>query len=101
MGRDGVRRLAWQEGRRYFKPWFAEAASAILTRLKQEHLLPSDKVGIRAQMLDKQTGQIVTDFLVERGPHSTHILNAISPAWTSAFSFARHVCDHFIERSKL
>ena len=25
-GHDGFRRLAWQEGRRYFKPWFAEAA---------------------------------------------------------------------------
>lgn len=98
-GRDGFRRLAWQEGRRYFKPWFAEAAQAILPRLRPEHLLPADKVGIRAQMLDKDTGRLVTDFLVEAGPHSTHVLNAISPAWTSAFPFARHICDHFIERN--
>ena len=95
-GRDGFRRLAWQEGRRYFKPWFTKAAQAVLPRLKSEHLLPTDKVGIRAQMLDKDTGRLVTDFLVERGPHSTHILNAISPAWTSAFPFARYVCDNFI-----
>ena len=95
-GRDGFRRLAWQEGRRYFKPWFTKAAQAVLPRLKSEHLLPTDKVGIRAQMLDKNTGRLVTDFLVERGPHSTHILNAISPAWTSAFPFARYVCDNFI-----
>ena len=88
-GRDGFRRLAWQEGRRYFKPWFTKAAQAVLPRLKSEHLLPTDKVGIRAQMLDKDTGRLVTDFLVERGPHSTHILNAISPAWTSAVPFAR------------
>lgn len=98
-GKDGFRRLAWQEGRRYFKPWFTEAARAIVPRLRVEHLLPTDKVGIRAQMLDKQTGQLVTDFLVERGPASTHILNAISPAWTSAFPFARHVCDQFLERT--
>jgi len=95
-GRDGFRRLAWQEGRRYLKPWFTKAAQSVLPRLKSEHLLPTDKVGIRAQMLDKDTGRLVTDFLVERGPHSTHILNAISPAWTSAFPFARYVCDNFI-----
>ena len=95
QGRDGFRQLAWQEGRRYFKPWFAQAAQAILPRLKIEHLLPTEKVGIRAQMLDKQTGSLVNDYLVERGPHSTHILNAISPAWTSAFPFARYIVDNF------
>ncbi|MBO9536974.1 L-2-hydroxyglutarate oxidase [Herbaspirillum sp.] len=98
-GRDGFRRLAMQEGRRYFKKWFAEAASAILPRLRPEHLLPTDKVGIRAQMLDTETGKLVNDFLVESGERSTHVLNAISPAWTSSFPFARHVCDNFIERN--
>ena len=97
-GKDGFRRLAWQEGRRYFKPWFSMAAQAIVPRLRTEHLLPTEKVGIRAQMVDRQTSRLVNDFLVERGPASTHILNAISPAWTSAFPFARHICDHFIER---
>ena len=98
-GQQGFRSLAWQEGRRYFKRWFADAARSILPRLKDEHLLPSRKVGIRAQILDKHTGELVTDFLVERGASSTHILNAISPAWTSAFSFSRYVCSQFIVRS--
>jgi L-2-hydroxyglutarate oxidase len=98
-GRNGFRRLAMQEGRRYFKPWFAEAARGILPRLRPEHLLPTEKVGIRAQMLDRQSGKLVTDFVVERGKRSTHILNAISPAWTSSFPFARHVCDTFLERN--
>lgn len=92
-GRNGFRRLAWQEGRRYFKPWFAEAARKILPRLRPDHLLPCDKVGIRAQMLDKRSGELVTDFLVEAGPHSTHVLNAISPAFTSAFPLARRLAD--------
>lgn len=95
-GKDGFRRLAWQEGRRYFKPWFAEAANAILPRLRPEHLLPCDKVGIRAQMYDRKEGTLVKDFLIERGAHSTHVLNAISPAWTSAFPFARFVLDEFV-----
>lgn len=98
-GQDGFRRLTWQEGRRAFKPWFAEAARALLPALRPEHLLPSDKVGIRAQMLDRETGKLVNDFLVEGGPRSTHVLNAISPAFTSAFPFARHVCDHHVLES--
>lgn len=98
-GRDGFRRLAWQEGRRYFKRWFAEAAQALLPRLRPEHLLACDKAGIRAQLYDRETGRLVNDFVVERGPASTHVLNAISPAWTSAFPFARYVVDQYVEKN--
>lgn len=98
-GRDGFRRLAWQEGRRYFKRWFAEAAQALLPRLRVEHLLPCDKAGIRAQLYDRTTGRLLNDFVVERGVGSTHVLNAISPAWTSAFPFARYVVDQYVEQS--
>jgi len=94
--RDGFRRLTWQEGRRYFKHWFLQAAQAIVPDMKSENLYPTSKVGIRAQMFNKQKSQLENDFLIEKGENSTHILNAISPAWTSAFPFARHVCDHYI-----
>ena len=97
-GKDGFRRLAWQEGRRYFKPWFADAARQILPRLKSTDILPCSKVGIRAQMYDRHNQKLVNDFVVEKGENSTHILNAISPAWTSAFPFARYVIDNYIER---
>jgi (S)-2-hydroxyglutarate dehydrogenase len=94
--RDGFHRLAWQEGRRYFKRWFVQAAQAIVPSIKPEHLQATSKVGIRAQMFNMQKGKLENDFLIEQGENSTHILNAISPAWTSAFPFARHVCDHHI-----
>lgn len=93
--RDGFRHLTLYEGRRYFKPWFVEAARSIIPRLRSADLVSTEKVGIRAQILDKKSGRLVTDFLVECGEHSTHILNAISPAWTSAFPFARFVCDNY------
>ena len=98
---DGFRRLAWQEGSRYMKPRFVSAAKKILPRLKMQHLLPSNKVGIRAQILNMETGRMVNDFLVENGVNSTHIINAISPAWTSAFPFARYIYDnHIIKQEK-
>jgi (S)-2-hydroxyglutarate dehydrogenase len=97
QNRDGFRRLAWQEGRRSFKRWFVEAARAIVPNLRTDDLIATAKVGIRAQMFDTEEGKLVNDFLIEQGRHSTHILNAISPAWTSAFPFARHVCDHYVK----
>lgn len=95
---DGFRRLAWQEGRRYFKHWFVEAASALVPKIKKEDLLICNKVGIRAQMLNAKSGKLVTDFVVQNGLNSTHILNAISPAFTSSFAFAKYVVDDFIEK---
>lgn len=95
-GRDGFRRLAWREGRRASKARFAGAARALLPRLRPEHLLACDKVGLRAQLLDRTEGRLVGDFLVESGPASTHVLNAVSPAFTSAFPLARYVCDNHI-----
>ncbi|MEW5942665.1 MAG: L-2-hydroxyglutarate oxidase [Pseudomonadota bacterium] len=96
LDRQGFRLLARIEGRRYFKKYFAEAARALTPRLRDEHLLACDKVGIRAQLLDTEKNELVSDFVVERGERSTHILNAISPAFTSSFAFARHVVDHFV-----
>lgn len=97
-GRDGFRRLAWREGRRFSKARFARAARALLPRLRAEHLLACGKVGIRAQMLDLREGRLVGDFLAEGGPGSTHVLNAVSPAFTSAFPLARHLCDNIIPK---
>jgi len=50
-------------------------------------------VGIRAQLVDRAAHRLVMDFVVEPGERSTHILNAVSPAFTSAFPFARMVLD--------
>jgi L-2-hydroxyglutarate oxidase len=97
-GKDGFRRLACQEGLRFFKPWFLKAARQIITNLKETDLIACNKVGIRAQLYDMKDKRLVNDFLIERGISSTHILNAISPAWTSAFPFARFVIDNYIEK---
>ncbi len=49
-------------------------------------------------MLDRQIGRLVMDFLVEQSPGATHVLNAISSAFTSSFPLARHLIDEFIAR---
>jgi (S)-2-hydroxyglutarate dehydrogenase len=96
LGHDGFRRLAWQEGSRAMKWRFVKAANRLLPRLRASHLQACDKVGIRAQLLDLENRRLVQDFLIETRHNSTHVLNAVSPAFTSAFPLARHICDHHV-----
>ena len=88
---QGFRKFTHDEAGRFLKTKFVEAAKMLIPRLRKAHLQPSDKVGIRAQLLNKQSHELVMDFLVERKDNTVHILNAVSPAFTSAFAFARHV----------
>lgn len=55
--------------------------------------------GIRAQLLDRRTSRLVMDFCVEGDDRSMHVLNAVSPAFTCAFSFARLVVDRIEENT--
>jgi L-2-hydroxyglutarate oxidase LhgO len=56
------------------------------------------KPGIRAQLLDINTLELLQDFVVEGDSDSIHILNAVSPAFTSSFPFARWVVENYIEK---
>ena len=47
--------------------------------------------GIRAQLVHLATGKLEQDFVIEKRFNSTHILNAVSPGWTSALPFGRFV----------
>ncbi len=52
--------------------------------------------GIRAQLLDKETLALVQDFVVEGDSVSTHVLNAVSPAFTCAFPFSKYIVDQYL-----
>lgn len=93
---QGFRRYAHEEASRFIKKYFIQAARNLVPDLVPSDLVPSKKVGIRAQLLDTKQNKLVSDFLVERAENSTHILNAVSPAFTSAFSFSRLVVENYI-----
>jgi L-2-hydroxyglutarate oxidase LhgO len=54
--------------------------------------------GIRAQLVHLHSGQLVQDFVVKSEGNSTHILNAVSPGWTSALPFGRWISQQVIRR---
>lgn len=49
--------------------------------------------GIRAQLVHVPTGRLEQDFVVTTQMNATHILNAVSPGWTSAIPFGRWIAS--------
>jgi L-2-hydroxyglutarate oxidase len=95
---NGFRRLAVIETGKLLKGQFVKAVQRLIPTIRPDHLLPCTKVGMRAQLYDLGSAQLINDFSVERGPSSVHILNAISPAWTCSMPFASYICDNFIDK---
>ncbi len=91
--RENFRLLAHTEIKKYFKPWFVESAQNLVTGLDSKDLILSNKVGIRPQLVNINTKAIEMDYIIESTEYSMHILNSISPAFTSAFSFAEWIVD--------
>ena len=49
--------------------------------------------GIRAQLVHISTGKLEQDFKVIKFLNSVHVLNAVSPGWTSSVPFGRYVAE--------
>ena len=92
----GFRNLAVDEIKKYRKKYFVNLATNLVHDLKTEGFTEWSKPGIRAQLLNKKTKMLVQDFVVEGNEFSTHILNAVSPAFTSSFPFAKWVVENYI-----
>ncbi len=56
--------------------------------------------GIRAQLLDTKSNELVMDFIVDHIDNSTHILNAVSPAFTCSFAFADYVVNQILDKKE-
>jgi (S)-2-hydroxyglutarate dehydrogenase len=50
--------------------------------------------GIRAQIINTKTKAIEMDYIVKADKNVVHVLNAVSPGWTSAIPFAHWVVEN-------
>ena len=73
------------------RKYLVEQASSLVKGLEQKDFSKRGKPGIRAQLFDLEEKRLEMDFVIEGNASSTHLLNAVSPAWTSSISFAKHV----------
>ena len=87
------RSVALTEPRKYFLPWFFKDAAALVHSLSPEDLISSPKVGIRPQLVHWKTRELVMDFIMVRDRNTLHVLNPISPAFTSSMDLAKTIAD--------
>lgn len=87
------RRHAARELMKHSRSWLVREASQLVTGLERRSFRTWGRPGIRAQLVDRATGDLVSDFVVEEADRSLHVLNAVSPAFTCSLSFAEHLVD--------
>jgi L-2-hydroxyglutarate oxidase LhgO len=93
----GFRNLAFEEMRKYYKPYFTNLARNMVKSIDIDGFNEWSRPGIRAQLMDINTLELLQDFVVEGDENSIHILNAVSPAFTSSFPFAEYIVENYIE----
>lgn len=90
------RDLAVLECRKYQRSFFIAQAKKLVKQIDPSGFTEYTTPGIRAQLMNKETGLLVQDFIVEGDAKSVHILNAVSPGFTCSFPFAEYIIDNFI-----
>lgn len=95
--KHNFRQLVSTEMKKYIKPYFVKAAQKLVPSITSDDLIKSSKVGIRPQLVNKKTTNLETDFILKNAQASTHVLNAISPAFTCSLAFA----DLIVEKANV
>jgi len=89
----GFRRYVHEQAFLALPPLLLRAAQELIPAVRAEHIELSQKVGIRSQLFNHRTQRLEDDFLCLPGSSSTHVLNAISPAFTASFALADLILD--------
>ena len=76
---------------KYSRRYLVSQASALVPSVRPDDFREKGRVGVRAQLLHVPTGKLEMDFVVRPGDRSTHVLNAVSPAWTSSLAMAEWI----------
>lgn len=92
----GFRNLAYTEVKKYIKSHLINLAKILTKDMDHKGYNSWSTPGIRAQLLDTNTLELVQDFVVEGNGQSVHVLNAVSPAFTSSIPFANWVVENYI-----
>lgn len=78
---------------KYSRRRLVSQARALVPSVRAEDFRERGRVGVRAQLLHVPSGRLEMDFVVRPGGRSTHVLNAVSPAWTSSLAMAEWIVE--------
>ncbi|MEO0278039.1 MAG: L-2-hydroxyglutarate oxidase [candidate division WOR-3 bacterium] len=91
-----VRATALEEFKKYIRSFLISEGLKLIREMRNSNLWEWAPSGIRAQLVNVKTFELVQDFIVEGDEESVHILNAVSPAFTASLPFARYVVENYI-----
>lgn len=95
----GFRNLAMEEIKNYNKKIFIQKAKKMVKNIHES--FDPIPAGIRSQLLNTETNELVQDFIIKHTKNTTHILNAVSPAFTCSFAFAEYVVDEIYKNKEV
>ena len=86
--------LAKSEGIKLFKRPLIKKAKKLTNALDLNQKWKNYPAGIRAQIVNLDTKVIEMDYIVRSDKNVVHILNAVSPGWTSSIPFSRWIVEN-------
>ena len=89
----GFRKLLKKEARYLIQSNLLKDAQKMVCFKLNKSQFSKSVPGIRAQLYNKRSKMLVDDFIVKSKQDTIHILNAVSPAFTSAFAVADYVIE--------
>ena len=92
------REVALTEPRKYFPGAFNRDAARLVKQFDPDDFEAAQKVGIRPQLVDWDTKELVMDFLVQASGETVHVLNPISPAFTCSMDLAQKIVNEHFSR---
>lgn len=93
--------LVRSEVPKYWRRWLVRQAQAIVPTVDARAFRVRGAPGVRAQLWSVPERRLEMDFVVRGDGSSTHLLNIVSPGWTSALAMAEHVAGGMAERGAL
>ncbi len=91
------RQVAMTEPRKYLKRFVFNEARKLVPELRLSDLTEAEHVGVRPQLIHWPTKTLVMDFIIIRDSSSLHILNPVSPTFTTSLAFAKDMADTFLD----
>ena len=70
-----------------------EKAAALVPETRDVKSWKRYKPGIRAQLVETKSGKLVQDFKIAKEGSVIHVLNSVSPGWTSSLSFGSWIAS--------
>ena len=85
--------LVKSEFPKYIRRFLVEQVQEMVPSISPKDFKTKGRPGVRAQLLHVPTSRLEMDFVVHSGEKSTHVLNAVSPAWTSSLAVGEYVVE--------